>query len=178
MDLYLFHLINKFALKSFLLDAFGIFCAKYLGYVLVLILFLLLVVNFKKYWRMVTATIISGILSRGVFVEIIRWLFPKDRPFIGDNNVNLLFKDMDHIHHSFPSGHAAFFFAISTIVYFYNKKLGTFFLISSLLICIGRVFVGVHWPADVTVGAAVGIISAWITLIFRDLFWKEKIIKK
>ena len=114
---------------------------------------------------MVAEAIISAILARLAFIEVIRWIFPKDRPFLGNNNINLLLKDMDHVHHSFPSGHAAFFFAISTVVYFYNKKAGILFLIGAFLICLARVFVGVHWPSDVTAGAFVGAFSAW--LIFR-----------
>jgi len=163
MDLYLFHLINRLALKWFWLDIFGKFCAQYLGYVLILLLFVFLIVNFKKYWKMVVSAIASAILARLVFVEIIRWLLPRQRPFIANNNVNLL---LNHsASSSFPSGHAAFFFAVSAIVYFYNKKAGILFLIGAFLICLARVFVGVHWPSDVTAGAFVGAFSAW--LIFR-----------
>ena len=163
MDLYLFHLINRLALKWFWLDIFGKFCAQYLGYVLILLLFVFLIVNFKKYWKMVVSAIASAILARLVFVEIIRWLLPRQRPFIANNNVNLL---LNHsASPSFPSGHAAFFFAVSAIVYFYNKKAGILFLIGAFLICLARVFVGVHWPSDVTAGAFVGAFSAW--LIFR-----------
>ena len=163
MDLYLFHLINQLALKWLWLDIFGKFCAQYLGYVLILLLFVFLIVNFKKYWKMVVSAIASAILARLVFVEIIRWLLPRQRPFIANNNVNLL---LNHsASSSFPSGHAAFFFAVSAIVYFYNKKAGILFLIGAFLICLARVFVGVHWPSDVTAGAFVGAFSAW--LIFR-----------
>jgi len=162
MDLYLFKLINQFVFKWFWLDIFGKFCAQYLGYVLVLFLFLFLVVRFRKYWKMVVQAVISAILARLVFVEIIRWILPRPRPFLENNNVNLLLEKAGHIHNSFPSGHAAFFFALSTAVYFYNKKAGILFLTGSFLICLARVFVGIHWPSDVLAGAVVGIFSAWV----------------
>ena len=164
MDLYLFHSINQFAFKNFWLDILGKFCAQYLGYVLILFLLLFLAVNFRKYWKMVIYAIVSAILARLVFVEIIRWLFPRQRPFMTDNNVNLLLNH--YASSSFPSGHAAFFFAISTIVYFYNKKAGIWFLIGSFLIIIARVFVGVHWPSDVIMGALVGALSGWLVFSF------------
>lgn len=163
-DLYIFNQINNLAGNWPWLDAFGIFCAKYLGYILAAAVFLFLFKNWRKYWRIAVYGFGAAILARLGFTEIIRLVFPKSRPFI-NNNVHLLLKDMDHVYHSFPSGHASFFFGLSTVVYFYNKKVGALFLISSFLICLGRVFVGVHWPSDVTVGAIVGIFSGW--LVFR-----------
>lgn len=166
MDLYLFHQINQWVFRYFWLDIFGKFCAQYLGYVLVLFLFLFLVVRFRKYWKMAVQAVISAILARLVFVEIIRWILPRPRPFLENNNVNLLLENVGHIHNSFPSGHAAFFFAFSIIVYFYNKKAGILFLIGSFLICLARIFVGIHWPSDILAGAIVGILSGWLVFVF------------
>ena len=73
---------------------------------------------------------------------------------------------------SFPSGHAAFYFALSTIIYFYNKKAGLLFLFASFLISISRVFVGIHWPFDIFAGAIVGIFSGWIILKISKKFIK------
>ncbi len=160
MDLYLFRLINNYALKWHWLDLMGKFCAQYLGYFLVLILIVLLFIKPKKYWKLIIRAGTAAIAARFVFVEIIRWLFPRPRPFLQLQNVNLLLKDVDHIHHSFPSGHATFFFALATSIYLYNKKFGYFFLLSAFLISLARVFIGVHWPSDVVIGSLVGIFSA------------------
>jgi len=93
-----------------------------------------------------------------VIVELIRWIWQRPRPFV-QNNVNLL---LTHNASAFPSGHAAFFFAVSTIVYFYNKKAGILFFIASFLICLARVFSGIHWPLDILAGAIVGVLSGWV----------------
>ncbi len=63
---------------------------------------------------------------------------------------------------SFPSGHAAFFFALSTAVYFYNKKWGVFFFIASSLLSIGRIMGGVHYPSDILGGAIIGVLCAYL----------------
>jgi len=171
VDLYLFHLINGLAFKWDWLDIFGKFCAKFLGYFLLAFLLIVLIIKFRKYWRMVAEAVVTAIFARLALVEIIRYFFPRTRPFLSGTNVNLVLVDMDHAYHSFPSGHAAFFFALSTIIYFYNKKLGFLFFSVSFLISLARVFVGIHWPFDVLMGAIVGIFSGY--LIF---FLSSKII--
>lgn len=158
MDIYLFNLINQFALKWFWLDVLVIFLAEYLGYVLLFSLLLFLAIRFRKYFKMVVEIVVSAILARFVIVELIRWIWQRPRPFVY-NNVNLL---LTHDAPAFPSGHAAFFFAFSTIVYFYNKKIGIFFFLSSILIVISRVFAGIHWPTDILAGAVVGVFSGWL----------------
>jgi len=165
LDFYFFQLINSWAGQYSWLDNLGVFFAKYFGYLLIFFLLLFLIKNFKKYWPMVVKSFGAAILARLVIVNIIRFFYYRPRPFIA-NQVNLLLSDEPT--GSFPSGHAAFYFAISTIVFLFNKKAGTFFLIASFLISIARVFSGIHWPSDILTGALIGIFSAWlITKVFR-----------
>jgi len=165
IDYFIFQKINSLAGKSVCIDSLGIFFAEYLGYFLVAILFLFLLKNSKKYRPMAVKGLISAFFARFGITELIRFLWDRSRPFV-ENNVNLL---LNHpATSSFPSGHAAFYFGLSIIVYFFNKKAGIFFLIASFLISISRVFVGIHWPSDVLAGAVIGIFSGWLTIkIFK-----------
>lgn len=170
IDFVIFSKINSFAGKYVCLDFFAIFCAEYLGYFLIVILFLLLLKDFKKYWPMTLKGLGAAILARFGIVELIRFLWERPRPFI-ENHVNLI---INHINSSsFPSGHAAFFFALSTVVYFYNKKTGTLFFIASFLISISRVFCGIHWPSDIIAGALIGIFSGWLVNHLLLNFFKK-----
>lgn len=165
MDLYLFQAINGLAGRYPFLDYLGIFFAEYLGYVLILIIAILLIKNFKGSFKMAAGALAAAILARFGFVALIRAIIPKARPFI-ENSVNLLLNQ--EASSSFPSGHAAAFFAASTVVYYFNKKLGIAFLIASCFISIFRVFCGVHWPSDILAGALVGLVSGWLTIkIFK-----------
>ncbi len=155
MDLYLFNFLNQCALKWNRLDILAVFLAEYLGYFLVIWIIILVIINFKKYLKMAIESAIAGLLARFGFAELIRLFWDRPRPFV-NNSVNLLF---EHNGPAFPSGHASFFFAISTIVYIYNRKLGVIFYLSSILIVISRVFSGVHWPTDILAGALLGILS-------------------
>jgi undecaprenyl-diphosphatase len=166
LDVFLFNQINGLAGKSVCLDNVAIFFARYFEYFLILCLFLFMIKNAKKYWRMVIQGFAAAILSKFVITNIIRWLFPRPRPFV-ENHANLLF-DYNSAEPSFPSGHAAFYFAIATIVYFYNRKAGVLFFIASFLITAARVFSGIHWPSDILFGAIIGIFSGWlINKIFK-----------
>lgn len=161
MDYFLFQQINDLAGRWICLDALGIFFAKYFGYLLVVSVFII----FWRKWKIILQAFSAAVLARFGVVELIRWFWEKPRPFV-ENNVNLLLERTDAA--SFPSGHAAFFFGLSTVVYFYNKKAGILFFIASFLISIARVFVGIHWPSDILAGVLVGIFSGWlITKIFK-----------
>jgi undecaprenyl-diphosphatase len=156
MDILLFEYINGFAFKCLWLDEAGIFLAEYLPYVLVAVLFVFLIKNLKKYFSWVAMSFLSAGLAYAI-ARIIRLFWLRPRPFVV-GPVNLL---LDHIHSgAWPSMHASFFFALSTIVFFYNKTLGSIFLIASVLIGLSRIFVGVHWPADILAGAGIGILCA------------------
>ena len=158
MDLYFFAQVSKLTLKWTRLDVLGIFFADYFQYVLAFCLLLFLVIKFKKSWKMILQALISAFFARFLIVEFIRWLWQRPRPFV-ENNINSLLTNTSP---AFPSGHAAFFFAISTIIYLYNKKIGILFFIGSLLICLARVFVGIHWPTDILAGAIIGILSGLV----------------
>ena len=166
IDLYLFNLINGFAGRWPWLDYLGIFLAKYFEYVLWLCLLLFLVLGLKKYWKMAASAVFSAIISRFVLAEIIRLIWFRPRPFALFNFIPLI--QQSPAEASFPSGHASFYFAFSTIVYLYNKNVGILFYIASFLIALSRVFAGVHWPSDILSGAILGILTAlMINKIFK-----------
>lgn len=166
MNYEIFTLINNLSGRSEILDKIGIFFATDFSYIIIGILLLLFIctklkiTTFKiaKIDKMLFVSLLSAIVARLIFVPLIRFFYYSPRPFL-ENNISLLIPFQDNIS-SFPSGHAAFFFALAMSVYFYNKKLGILFFIFATLNGLARIFVGVHWPSDIIGGAVVGIISA------------------
>lgn len=161
IDFYIFQKINGFTGIYGWLDFLGIFFAKYFEYALYICIAAFLIYNFKKNWPMFGRGLAAAVLARFGIVELIRRFWPIPRPFV-EYPVNLLVKYTDKP--AFPSGHAAFFFALSWVIYSYNKKTGILFFIASFLICLSRVFVGIHWPSDILAGAIVGIFSGWLII--------------
>jgi undecaprenyl-diphosphatase len=169
IDHFLFQTINQYAFKWLWLDILGVFLANYLVYLIVIFL-LLFLLRFKKYWEMVLKALISAVFARFIIVEIIRLIYPRQRPFIA-KSINLLVDKLNQL--AFPSGHAAFCFGLATIVYFYNKKIGILLFFASGLISISRVFVGIHWPTDILAGALVGIFSGWFIQKITEKYFKK-----
>lgn len=175
MNTSLFNLIHNLTYKWWLLDWLGIFLAKYLGYVLILIALLLLIK--EKNWRQriyfFSLMTLSVILARGIITEIIRFFYSYPRPFQTLSIQPLIAHSPDN---SFPSGHTAAFFALALVIFYFcrqkkqsedqtsfnNLRLGWWVLIMATLIGISRIFVGIHWPLDILAGALIGLTSAFL----------------
>ena len=62
---------------------------------------------------------------------------------------------------SFPSDHAALFFALATGLFFVSKRVGIFAIVYTILIIsLPRIYFGLHYPTDIIAGALIGSIAA------------------
>ena len=118
--------------------------------------------------------ILTIIIVDGTAAQIIKPWVGRIRPShaLGDT-INLLVKKGGRF--SFVSNHAANSFAIAVVIhYFYGRKQFWVFPFASL-IAISRVYVGVHYPADIICGALFGygmawcMLSVWVIVKMREL---------
>lgn len=160
-DTKLFYAVNNLTHHSAFLDRLAAAANKYS-----LVLFgLILVWYFFKNRRAFWTAFWSAFLARGVFTILIRYFFPRTRPFVLLENVNRLVPQ-DPKEASLPSGHTATFFAIALAVYLYDKRAGSVLFILALLLSVNRIFVGVHYPLDIVAGIIVAAVSVWIVRKF------------
>lgn len=157
-DTFLFKLINQFAGRWTVVDATAVFFAQYSGYVVLGVLFAFFLINRKRWgWKILCYAFIAAITSRFVITEAIRFFYDRPRPFEVLDIVQLAEHSAGA---SFPSGHAAFYFALSWFVFFWNKKIGAVFLVATILMALSRVFAGIHYPLDIAAGLLIGLFSA------------------
>lgn len=154
--------LNSLVGRSPIGDALIGFFATYLAFVLVAVALYAL---YRAHWprdkkiRAFLVVAVSTVVARYGVVEAIRAVYPNPRPFVALSEIRPLFTDASF---SFPSGHASFFFALAAAIYCYDKKLGLWFAVAALLMGIGRVMAGVHYPADILAGAVVGYVIATV----------------
>ncbi|MFA7157630.1 MAG: phosphatase PAP2 family protein [Bacilli bacterium] len=171
LEITIFQYINSLINQSMFFDWLVLFFAQYFQYVLVLVLVFLFFKDREKNQRMIVVGFLAALFSRFIVKPIILLFFSRPRPFILLEESNRLLTTFNFENfQSFPSGHALFLFSLSTVILFFNKRLGIFFLTSSFIIVLARVFAGVHWPSDVLVG---GLIGALIGFIFYKVMQRK-----
>lgn len=151
LNVELFYLVNH--TRNGLLDAFfGYFYLLGKGYVLIPVsLFVLL---FK---RERLKLFILSLALESLSVHILKVVFNAPRPASMLTNTYLL---ESLYHKSFPSGDTAMAFFLASFFSSGSSTLLKVMLWSyALLIAYGRMYMGVHFPIDVLVGAIIGVTS-------------------
>lgn len=83
---------------------------------------------------------------------------------------------------SFPSDHAVLYFCLGTILFFISRRVGALALLHAFfVVCMTRIYLGIHYPTDILVGIVIGVGSACLALqprvrqmISRPVFhWME-----
>jgi undecaprenyl-diphosphatase len=62
---------------------------------------------------------------------------------------------------SFPSDNASYLFAIATMLWFISRPVGAVFGVFGAFAVLGRVYLGIHYPSDILVGALLGVACAF-----------------
>jgi len=134
-------------------------------------------------WRKGIASI-GMVLTTAVFTL---WLTNGVKNFVArlrPNNEPILMDTINILQHpenfSFWSGHSAVSFAVTTIVvlllqHYKPSRWHYLFYIWPIMFAFSRLFVGVHYPADITVGMLVGLLTGF--LFFKLTLWLFVVLK-
>lgn len=164
-DLASFRAINGLAGRSDALDAFFVFCATYLIFLMIALVLAYVAIawkttHFEGRVENLAHAVWAAII--GIVVQtVIGFLWFRPRPFVTLESVTKLANRMAD-EKSFPSAHATLAFALAFGVALHNKRWGRALLVLAALVAFGRVAAGVHYPTDILGGAILGLVVAKI----------------
>ena len=103
---------------------------------------------------------------------LIKNLVQRPRPFVWIPELQTLVARPGSF--SFPSGHACSSLAAAFALRWGFGKKGGWFYVPAVLIALSRIYVGVHYPSDVLVGALWGTLGAFFVCFFsrKYIHWK------
>jgi PAP2 superfamily. len=115
-----------------------------------------------RHWKLASGCALGSAALALLANRLIAAAWHRDRPYETHPAVHV-FGVRKH-DASFPSDHASAAFAIAFGVFLVDRFAGAFFLAGAVLIGIGRVSVGAHYPLDVIAGVFVGLGAAVIVV--------------
>jgi len=174
-DVPLFHVLNGLALRTPLVDVPVQFLMNDYVVPTALVLTLLALwfagrdaVEQASFRRTVLRALVALALA-SITLKLINEVYFRPRPFTFDDSVRLLFYHPSDS--TMPSNAATVGFALAMAVWLRQKHWGAAMLALSVGMTFARIVGGVHYPADVVVGAWLGGMWAWLV---NRMMWLDR----
>lgn len=97
---------------------------------------------------------LTGVVTLAIYRAMKRWT-RRPRPFASDQRIRAWVAPLDEF--SFPSGHTLHAVAFTTVTLAFYPVLGWVLLPFTAAIAVSRVVLGLHYPSDVLVALALGL---------------------
>jgi undecaprenyl-diphosphatase len=112
----------------------------------------------SRKWKLASATALASAALGLLVNQLVAQFWHRARPFAAHRSAHV-WGSRSH-DPSFPSDHASAAFAIGFAVLLFDRVAGALFLAAAVVIGVGRVLIGAHYPADVLAGVLVGLACA------------------
>lgn len=106
----------------------------------------------------IVAVVVLGVLSADLLARLGKEVSGRERPYVADPDPEPLLRPALDL--AFPSGHAATSFAGAALLAWFAPRFAVPLYALAVLVAWSRVYVGVHYPADILAGAALGLVVA------------------
>ncbi|HDR6312011.1 TPA: undecaprenyl-diphosphatase [Bacillus cereus] len=153
----IFRAINDLGKQYSFLNSTMVFLAEYMVYIFALIMLAYWFTGSRRTRMIVIQAMVAFVIAE-VIGKIAGTFHLNYQPFAVLPDVNKL---VNHtVDNSFPSDHTILFFSICFSFWLVRKKTGLLWLILAFCVAISRIWVGVHYPFDIAIGALIGCVSA------------------
>ncbi len=113
-------------------------------------------------WKLAAGSALGAAALGLVVNRLLAALHHRDRPFISHPSAHVF--GPHKTDPSFPSDHTTAAIAIAVAVLLIDTGVGLLFLTLAILIAVGRVIVGEHYPGDVLGSTLIGIAAAFVVV--------------
>ncbi|MEH7012316.1 undecaprenyl-diphosphatase [Neobacillus niacini] len=158
----IFRLINDLGKQHSFFNPFFVFIAEYMVVFLAMVVFTFWFTRKHKNRIMVICGSITFVVAE-IIGKVAGKIHSNHQPFAELSNVNKLIEKA--VDNSFPSDHTILFFSFCVTFWLFRGGRGFIWVLLAFLVGISRIWVGVHYPADILVGAMISIVSAFV--VFR-----------
>ena len=117
----------------------------------------------------VLALVLALVITDPLVVNNLKKLVGRERPFLVLEGVRCLVGKGGS--GSFPSAHAANWFAGLAVALVYYRRSWRFMLPLAVLVAVSRVYNGVHYPSDIVAGAIIGAAAGFAAVWLMNLLW-------
>lgn len=174
-DVPLFHILNGLALRTPLIDVPVQFLMN--DYIVPTALVLALLALWfagrdaeeRVAFQSAVLRALLALVLASIALKLINEVYFRPRPFTFDDSVRLLFYHPSDS--SMPSNAATVCFVLAVSVWLRQRRWGMAMLTVSIGMTLARVVGGVHYPADVVVGAWLGALAAWLV---NRMLWLDR----
>lgn len=165
MDWRVYHSVNTFVSHHTWIGSFFRFIESYGPYAIgaaAVCLWLLARPGGSRKWKFASGSALAGAALGLLVNKVISTAWHRDRPYLTHHVAHIWGPHKTDA--SFPSDHSSAAFGIAVAVLLVDPLAGAFFLVLAVLITIGRVVIGEHYPLDALTGAAIGTVAAVIVV--------------
>ncbi len=153
----LFIIINSLGKEFQFINLPMIIIAEYTVFFLAIFVILFWFTKNKENKMMLICASVAFVLAE-IIGKLAGLLHSNHQPFAVLSNTNQLIEKA--IDNSFPSDHTILFFSFCMSFWLFKKGKWIVWILLAILVGFSRIWVGVHYPLDVLVGAFIGIVSA------------------
>ncbi len=150
-------------------EVFIIFSAKYLIYFLVSFFLIYFFLQNKTLKKKIIWLAVFTLPTVFAMAKILSHFYFEARPFVAENFVPLISHAADN---GFPSDHGLLSFALTCIVFSFNRKWGIALFIIGIIIGTSRVYAGIHYPVDIFGSFLISAVTVLLYYIILKRFNK------